>query len=659
MMRSGPGASYESPLVLDDDSPTVRRKKRPFICIDEEDDRKMPARPLQDLLEEEEDDEALASRLQVEEWGKRRRPEEEEDAALAAKLYAQECKVAAQHNEVAGDASLAAKLQQEEEIHREKRKRTEDDSMRQSLDGRAWLFVNQVLDLAKRLAATSPGLTAVSVDDMVFLAKKFLQCQADFQADGLPTNVTLAYHYTRNERMDSIKQDGLVTLADRKRKDAHAVGGCAFGDGVYTATNPYAFYGFNGGKVGLLVAVVLGSTKRVSYSGRTPNNAAPVNTVIGNKMRNLPGNMSEDTQFHDEYVLQESRQCLPLVRFDTSLVSSDGRRTQGNDAVWTHHKELQKLLDQFFNGGIRTELTQILPPAAHSRYASHLSVAALPPPVAAATSQALAGLAPMLTRAGISQATAARILGTTSAAPPWAPVARGSSRARTARPGITAAPDVLIYQAPETLNVSAPSDVFEACSVTPGSKEDCAICIYPLRVEGRHVVKLKVCGHIFHRNCMKEALKAAPKCPVCRKMVQKPQGHSPSGTMHSATSPIKCSGFEPCPQSIVITYSMPSGVQKSYHENPGQRYQGTSRIAYLPDNDDGRKLLKRLKYAWMQGLTFTIGTSLTTGMPNCITWSSIHHKTSPTGSIYGFPDPGYFANCNEELDSLGVPKVCP
>lgn len=94
-------------------------------------------------------------------------------------------------------------------------------------------------------------------------------------------------------------------------------------------------------------------------------------------------------------------------------------------------------------------------------------------------------------------------------------------------------------------------------------------------------------------------------------MVRKPQGTGPSGTMSISTSRMSCSGFQ-SHQSIVITYTMPSGIQLPYHENPGQRYDGTTRIAYLPDNDDGRKLLKRLKFAWMQGLMFTVGTSLTT-----------------------------------------------
>ena len=75
----------------------------------------------------------------------------------------------------------------------------------------------------------------------------------------------------------------------------------------------------------------------------------------------------------------------------------------------------------------------------------------------------------------------------------------------------------------------------------------------------------------------------------------------------------------------------------------------------MPDNDEGRNLLKRLKYAFTHGLTFTIGTSLTTGQSNVVTWSSIHHKTNLRGGAHGFPDPSYISNANEELDALGVP----
>jgi hypothetical protein len=82
-------------------------------------------------------------------------------------------------------------------------------------------------------------------------------------------------------------------------------------------------------------------------------------------------------------------------------------------------------------------------------------------------------------------------------------------------------------------------------------------------------------------------------------------------------------------------------------------------VAYLPNTVDGRKLLKRLKYAFRRGLTFTVGVSMASNQDNCVTWSSIHHKTRLRGgaSAHGFPDPRYFDNCNHELDSLNVPPA--
>jgi hypothetical protein len=111
-----------------------------------------------------------------------------------------------------------------------------------------------------------------------------------------------------------------------------------------------------------------------------------------------------------------------------------------------------------------------------------------------------------------------------------------------------------------------------------------------------------------------------------------PQGKSPSGTMSiSAASSIRCSGYQE--NSIIITYAIKGGAQKSYHDNPGQRQSGKRATAYLPNNADGQNLLKRLKYAFLHGLTFTVGTSATTGIVNQCTWSSIHHKTSHTGGV--------------------------
>ena len=87
--------------------------------------------------------------------------------------------------------------------------------------------------------------------------------------------------------------------------------------------------------------------------------------------------------------------------------------------------------------------------------------------------------------------------------------------------------------------------------------------------------------------------------------------------------------------TIVISYHFPSGVQGREHPNPGQRYEGTSRTAYLPDTREGREVLHLLRRAFDARLLFTVGTSNTTGRSNQITWNDIHHKTSVWGGPYG------------------------
>lgn len=67
------------------------------------------------------------------------------------------------------------------------------------------------------------------------------------------------------------------------------------------------------------------------------------------------------------------------------------------------------------------------------------------------------------------------------------------------------------------------------------------------------------------------------------------------------------------------------------HPNPGVRYSGTSRTAYLPACKEGEKVLKLLRKAFDRRLIFTIGRSATTGLNNVITWNDIHHKTNIGG----------------------------
>ena len=53
-------------------------------------------------------------------------------------------------------------------------------------------------------------------------------------------------------------------------------------------------------------------------------------------------------------------------------------------------------------------------------------------------------------------------------------------------------------------------------------------------------------------------------------------------------------------------------------------------------------------------LTFTVGTSLSSGERNVITWNDIHHKTSSHGGPYGYPDATYLERVTADMHALGV-----
>ncbi|GKY99616.1 E3 ubiquitin-protein ligase dtx3l [Mayamaea pseudoterrestris] len=210
------------------------------------------------------------------------------------------------------------------------------------------------------------------------------------------------------------------------------------------------------------------------------------------------------------------------------------------------------------------------------------------------------------------------------------------------------------YNAPDQLNNDAKQNIVPSVSPVGSPSDVCVICLYSLA--SKPLGKSATCGHMFHHACILESLSHSSRCPLCQKNIGTPQGTMPSGSMTVSFDPsLTCSGHGP--GTIQIVYSFSDGTQKSYHGNPGVSFNATSRLAYLPDNVQGRDLLKRLEYAFSHGLTFTVGTSLTSNAPNQITWASIHHKTDTSGGVHGYPDANFDANCNGELDVLGVPAA--
>nr|XP_003214924.1 PREDICTED: E3 ubiquitin-protein ligase DTX3L [Anolis carolinensis] len=182
-------------------------------------------------------------------------------------------------------------------------------------------------------------------------------------------------------------------------------------------------------------------------------------------------------------------------------------------------------------------------------------------------------------------------------------------------------------------------------------EEQCSICMD--KFNQKEV--LPKCKHEFCRECIREAMKHKPACPVCNEFYGKIKGNQPPGQMTVTKNSWHLPGYEGS-GTINITYTIPDGIQTENHPHPGKRFFGTSRIAYLPDNEEGREVLKLLRRAFDQKLIFTVGESRTSGISDVVTWNDIHHKTTMCGGpqSFGYPDPHYLKRVKEELKAKGI-----
>ncbi|XP_042301494.1 E3 ubiquitin-protein ligase DTX3L isoform X2 [Sceloporus undulatus] len=182
-------------------------------------------------------------------------------------------------------------------------------------------------------------------------------------------------------------------------------------------------------------------------------------------------------------------------------------------------------------------------------------------------------------------------------------------------------------------------------------EEKCSICMD--KIHQKQV--LAKCKHEFCGDCIKEAMKHKPACPVCNEFYGTMTGNQPPGKMDILKSRQSLPGYEGS-GTITITYTIPDGIQTAAHPNPGRRFSGAHRIAYLPDNREGREILSLLQRAFNQKLIFTVGQSRTSGLNDVVTWNDIHHKTSTHAgpNNFGYPDPNYLKRVREELKAKGI-----
>jgi len=170
-------------------------------------------------------------------------------------------------------------------------------------------------------------------------------------------------------------------------------------------------------------------------------------------------------------------------------------------------------------------------------------------------------------------------------------------------------------------------------------------------------VRLLNCkGHFFHVECITKWLSVKPKCPTCSNFYGEEIGDQPlNGVMAVRSSPVPLPGYLNC-GTLELFYHFPRGTQTAAHPNPGVPYMGTQRRAFLPNNTQGRKVARLLLRAFDNRVSFTVGTSLTTGRPNCVIWNGIHHKTNRDGGphLFGYPDPCYLNRVTLELAAKGI-----
>ena len=193
--------------------------------------------------------------------------------------------------------------------------------------------------------------------------------------------------------------------------------------------------------------------------------------------------------------------------------------------------------------------------------------------------------------------------------------------------------------------------------------DQCTICLADMEKEGGACRQLNLCCHRFHSECLNQMLKTSPspflQCPLCKKVHGVRTGNRPlTGSMIHQIENSSLPGFEGS-GTISICFHFQSGLQGPEHPSPGQPYiaDGFPRVAYLPDTPDGCRALHGLYLAWEQRLLFTVGTSMSSGFSNRVTWNDIHLKTQKIGSEHGYPDPNFLANLMQELAGFGITEA--
>ena len=242
-----------------------------------------------------------------------------------------------------------------------------------------------------------------------------------------------------------------------------------------------------------------------------PGQNTDANTILGDKIISCGSNLDSSgwpiTDYRNEMVLRTSSQCLPMIRYDKAMVANTGR--EGLRSIGYLYAYLISIINKLFNEGA-TEKKVALPPLLNP--ASQIRPGTMPqlPPSL--------GLPPTfmpLTHAPNLYPSKTSITNVAAVASAALRPTRGAAQNVYNSFGLNAQYCTLNYAAPQKLNSNIDSAAFKSPTPSCNLSEDCAICMESL--SSSRCKKIVSCGHIFHDDCLKKALRSSSSCPICRK----------------------------------------------------------------------------------------------------------------------------------------------
>ena len=511
------------------------------------------------------------------------------------------------------DRALALQLEQEhQQAHRKVQQAhaAARREMKQTHLGKAVTFVQGLVNIQTELqnvTAQHPNfLNLVARDDIVALAERTFVQQDAYKATGRPFAIDLGFHYTNAKNLESIKMGGLLTKKDRESNNIKARhNGSAYGDGVYTARGPFDTWNQRYGSTGLLVARLQGRTG-------TCKDDANINTVV------TGGSYA---------VLKTSEQCIALFQFDgKQLKPNEQAQCPSIVILKPLCEKVQNLINKLLNEGTT------LPQSPDTRCTKVTRIN---------------GGIPLPGAAGVNPSRPPGPLVVTTTHKSTKTMDRARAAIATQQPFFNAAAATAALQQASTAAAAPPP-------AAVGNAGNVKVFTFP-RVKRSHTHTVTAAPSVA-------PVVATSIASIVYSASMTPQefasrGSMPSGSMTAQLKNIPCAGFS-IPQSIMITYTFPQGTQRPYHPHPYQSYVGRVLTAYLPDNQEGHRLLHRLVEAFRLGFTFKLQSNPLLPSQATVSGFLIPHKTEVVGgaATNGFPDPTYFDQCHAALDRLGVKK---